>query len=499
MSHGPLVDTRAMRREFSNRLSALYAAEVPLYGQLVATVREVNREVVRAQPQLGWVEGDVDRLSEERHGAIRLGREDEMRTMAGFFAALGMRAVNFYDLSAAGAKALPIIATAFRPVDRQAIEVSPFRVFCSLLRPDDERFFRTADLRRRVKERLAARDIFTPRLRALIDAAQKQGGLDREQADAFLAEGVELFRWRGRAADKALYDELVAGNLALAADICCLPNPHLNHLTPNTLDIDALQARMRALLATKHKHVGAEMKDHIEGPPHRAAPILLRQTSYKALTEPVVFDGATPGAHTARFGEIEQRGLALTPAGRRRYDEALARVEAVRAGGRVPAAADYEAAYAHLPEDFEALRRAGLGYFHYEAAGKTAGTAGAAAAAGEAGAGGAGPAGGLDALVAQGLLRARPIRYEDFLPVSAAGIFASNLRSKSADLAAGEARYAASDLEAILERPIVDSFAMYAAQEARSLLAAHRELGVPVPAETRAAWEKAVAADPSAQ
>lgn len=502
MPSAPFVDTHALRREFSNRLSALYASEVPLYGQLVATVREVNREVVRAQPRLGWAEGDVDRLSEERHGAIRLGREDEMRTMAGFFAALGMRPVNFYDLSAAGAKALPIIATAFRPVDRQAIEVSPFRVFCSLLRPDDERFFPAADLRRRVKERLAARDIFTPRLRALIEAAQAQDGLDRAQADAFLDEGVELFRWRGRAADKALYDELVAGNLALAADICCLPNPHLNHLTPNTLDIDALQERMRALLAAEFRHVGAEMKDHIEGPPRRAAPILLRQTSYKALTEPVIFDGGTPGAHAARFGEIEQRGLALTPAGRRRYDEALARVEAVRASGRAPSRADYEAAYAGLPDDFEALRQAGLGYFHYEAAGKSAGAAGAAATTGDAGEGGGGAprqAGGLDALVAQGLVRARPIRYEDFLPVSAAGIFASNLRSQGAGLAEGESPYAASDLEAILGRPIVDSFAIYAAQEARSLLALHRELGVPPAAGRQAEWERAVAADPSAR
>ena len=114
------------------------------------------------------------------------------------------------------------------------------------------------------------------------------------------------------------------------------------------------------------------MKDHIEGPPRRAAPILLRQTSYKALTEPVIFDGATPGAHTARFGEIEQRGLALTPAGRRRYDEALAQVEAIRAAGRAPSPADYEAAYAVLPDDFAALRQAGLGYFHYEATEKGA-------------------------------------------------------------------------------------------------------------------------------
>jgi uncharacterized glyoxalase superfamily metalloenzyme YdcJ len=483
MPNTPRVDPGALRREFSNRLSVLYAAEVPLYGQLMTTVKEVNREVVAAQPELGWSAGDVDRLSEERHGAIRLGREEEMRTMADFFGVLGMRPVGFYDLGTAGAKALPSLATAFRPVDPQALEVSPFRVFCSLLRPDDERFFRTADLRRRVKERLAARNIFTPRLRALIEAAQEQGGLDRSQADAFLAEGVELFRWSGRATDKALYDELVAGNLALAADICCLPNPHLNHLTPSTLDIDAVQARMRGLLAAKYRHAGAAMKDHIEGPPRRAAPILLRQTSYKALTEPMLFDGATPGAHTARFGEIEQRGLALTPAGRRRYDAALAQVEALRTGGRAPTAADCESAYAVLPDDLAALRHAGLGYFHYEAigCGPVCGAAGSAPDP--------------DALVAQGLVRALPIRYEDFLPVSAAGIFASNLRSQGVSLAEGEARYAASDLEAILGRPIVDSFATYATQEARSLLATYRELGLAPAAGKQVEWEKAAAAD----
>ncbi len=247
---------------------------------------------------------------------------------------------------------------------------------------------------------------------------------------------------------------------------------------------------MRVLLAAEFRQVGAQMKDHIEGPPRRVAPILLRQTSYKALTESVIFDGTTPGAHTARFGEIEQRGLALTPAGRRRYDEALAQIEAIRAAGRAPSSAEHEAAFAALPDDFAALRQAGLGYFHYEATGRAPGVSD-------------GDVGGnelrrdLDILVARGLVRARPIRYEDFLPVSAAGIFASNLRSKGADLAEGEARYAAADLEAILERPIVDSFAVYAAQEARSLLAVHRELGVPVAAKQRAEWEKAIAADPA--
>jgi hypothetical protein len=37
---------------------------------------------------------------------------------------------------------------------------------------------------------------------------------------------------------------------------------------------------------------------------------------FQALEEPVLFAGEHKGTHTARFGEIEQRGVALTPKGR---------------------------------------------------------------------------------------------------------------------------------------------------------------------------------------
>src|SRR5262249_8693322 len=71
---------------------------------------------------------------------------------------------------------------------------------------------------------------------------------------------------------------------------------------------------------SKLKHAG--FKDFTEGPPENT-PVLLRQDSYKALTEPVAFqqpDGTTVNAsHTARFGEIEQRFYATTPAGRDLY------------------------------------------------------------------------------------------------------------------------------------------------------------------------------------
>lgn len=68
---------------------------------------------------------------------------------------------------------------------------------------------------------------------------------------------------------------------------------------------------------------GIEPKVLIEGPPRREVPILLRQTSFKALEETVLFAGQKQGTHTARFGEIEQRGVALTPKGRQLYDDLL--------------------------------------------------------------------------------------------------------------------------------------------------------------------------------
>ena len=79
-----------------------------------------------------------------------------------------------------------------------------------------------------------------------------------------------------------------------------------------------------------------------------------------------------------RFGEVEARGVALTPQGRERYDAAMAAPD--------PAAvwADY------FPATDEEMAASGLAYYH-----------------------GGDPS--------------KPVVYEDFLPASAAGIFRSNL------------------------------------------------------------------------
>jgi uncharacterized glyoxalase superfamily metalloenzyme YdcJ len=137
--------------------------------------------------------------------------------------------------------------------------------------------------------------------------------------------------------------------------------PHINHLTPRTLDIDAVQVGM-----PKHNIVA---KAVIEGPPTRACPILLRQTSFKALEESIVFKDASdsqPGTHTARFGEIEQRGLALARKGRQLYDELLG---LVRSNAGANDTAEYTtrlaAAFERFPDNYDEIRRQNLGFFRY--------------------------------------------------------------------------------------------------------------------------------------
>lgn len=202
----------------------------------------------------------------------------------------------------------------------------------------------------------------------------------------------------------------------LIADVVSFRGPHINHLTPRTLDIDAVQKMM--------PERGISPKAVIEGPPRRKCPILLRQTSFKALEEAVNFAGEQ-GHHTARFGEIEARGQALTPKGKALYDRLLTetrnRVQPRADGSN---AAEYVATlnevFAAFPDDLESIRSQQLGYFEYSVTEKAQNLSGKVFA------------GDPDTLMAAGYLRADPIVYEDFLPVSAAGIFQSNLGDEAA-------------------------------------------------------------------
>jgi uncharacterized glyoxalase superfamily metalloenzyme YdcJ len=453
VTNASLVSPDAIRSDFSQAMSAMYRDEVPAYGTLMDLVARVNGAVLAAQPELKArldATDTLERISEERHGAIRLGTAQELATMRRIFAVMGMYPVGYYDLSTAG---VPVHSTAFRPVGEAALKRNPFRVFTSLLRLD---LIADEALRQEAAAILAKRQIFTPGALALTEKAEQQGGLNSSDATAFVAEVLETFRWHDKAnVALSMYHRLHDAH-RLIADVVSFKGPHINHLTPRTLDIDQVQALM--------PEYGIAPKAVVEGPPTRSCPILLRQTSFKALEEPVSFDdgkgGWLPGTHTARFGEIEQRGIALTPKGRALYDALLDDTRRlVRPAADGSNAGAYEAALAEVfkafPDDWDSIRKQGLGYFSYSLTQK--GAAGIAAASD------------VETLIAEGYLCFDPIVYEDFLPVSAAGIFQSNLGDGA------QQEFAASPnqkrFEADLGIDVLNEFDHYAGIETASLQA----------------------------
>jgi uncharacterized glyoxalase superfamily metalloenzyme YdcJ len=435
------VGADALREQFSQAMSAMYQQEVPQYGTLLQLVAEVNQQVLAQDKALAdrlAAADELSRLSVERHGAIRVGSAQELNTLRQLFAIMGMYPVGYYDLAPAG---VPVHSTAFRPVEGDALRRNPFRLFTSLLRLE---LIEDRAMRQRAEAILAARQIFTPRCLALIEQHQQQGGFDDASAAEFVREALETFRWhRQTTVDRATYEALHQQH-RLIADVVCFPGCHINHLTPRTLDIDRVQALM-----PEH---GITPKAIIEGPPRRNVPILLRQTSFKALEEPVIFADGTRGSHTARFGEIEQRGVALTPAGRQRYDSLLA---------QTGSGADNQRHQQHLaeafrdfPDDEKALRQQQLAWFDYRLTEKGKRQAIA-------------PDADREALIAQGLLVADPQVYEDFLPVSAAGIFQSNLGEQTPEKFSASA--SRTRFEEALGCAVTDEMTLYAARQAASL------------------------------
>lgn len=536
-----LTDKVQMQHRLFAELSRMFGLEVPLYDKALLVNRATNTAVCTLLSQLfrgfAITPDQIDKTSGERHGAIRIGRPDEYRWICRFFAAFGMLPHNFYDMTAVGSKAQPIVATAFRS------EVNPeHRVFTSLLMTD---YFDPAT-RARIEGVLAQRQVFSDRAKSLIEKGERQGGLNAADADALIREGTDrIFKWTGEARDHTLYKDLCDAGFKIAADIACFESHHLNHLTPNTFCIDLYTAamkhcmgempadlfRQRATLAfervaantDKHslrllfRHLTREQidgftpvplargaiaalvdqlvarlakpdlalhtlkhsgyKDFTEGP-SQDTPILLRQDAYKALTEPVTFtnaDGSTVNTtHTARFGEIEQRGYACTPKGRALYDSCLAAADAAREKDaslprRDPAAYDAQIAshFAPFPKTLPALVEAGLVYARYSATPEGIRRRSSITTTD------------INALVRDGLIRCDGLRYEDFLPVSAAGIFASNLNQYGTkSTAAVKPTYTQAMLEKILGAPIVDADAAYRAMSAASIHETYAQLGL---------------------
>ena len=506
-------------------------------------------------------DAELERSSGERHGAIRIGRPDEFRWVGRLFGCFDMEPHNFYNMTDVGAKSQPIIATAFRsrlrpehrvfssvlmtnyfdPATKERIEnlLSKRTVFSDrakqlvekseknggldwsdateLIKECTERIFKwtgTARDHALYKELSAggfniAADIacfeshdlnhLTPNTFCmdLYTAAMKYC-LAEFDAKWFEARAnTVLSRLVARAADDP-------GRDFMKLHFKHVPLEQIAQYKQGSVapaDVARFAADITAVLAkpefalSKLPHSG--YKDFTEGP-SEDTPVLLRQDAYKALTEPVEFtesDGTVVNStHTARFGEIEERFYACTPAGRAMYDACLAKADAAREQDPSLPKRDiaaYEALYAKpfapFPKTLVELLAQKLVYARFVATAKgiAAGQAGAVHTAD------------LAALVKAGLADYEGLRYEDFLPVSAAGIFASNLRQYGTrSTAKAKPTYTKQQLEEILGRSIIDATTAYAGIDAQSRLETLEQLGVlaRLPAAERAELEGCVAA-----
>lgn len=159
--------------------------------------------------------------------------------------------------------------------------------------------------------------------------------------------------------------------------------------------------------------------------------------------------------------------MAPTPAGLSLYNSMLTATDE-RSAGRPPSVRDEimtQIWQENIPRDEHRLITLDLAFFTFELGADRPAT---------------GPAPReLTALLEEGWITATPIVYEDFLPRSAAGIFASNLTSNGVlDENEGGAHRDRAWMSHVIDRPISDPMELYAAERAASLerVAAQLEL-----------------------
>ena len=184
---------------------------------------------------------------------------------------------------------------------------------------------------------------------------------------------------------------------------------------------------------------------------------------------PLSNGGLEEGSHKARFGEIEERGAAVTKRGRELYDSLLN--EAMEKISKDPGTYSTQQqektlarVFSKYPDTWEELREQGLVHFHYRCWSSD-------------GAKKAIPGYTLEDYLRENMIEAVPITYEDFLPLSAAGIFQSNLQTGKRTI--GRTLVTQPDLlgyEKALGSPIMDLDAVYTKSEQGSLRQCAREL-----------------------
>lgn len=257
-------DADDLRTRFIHALSDMYRAEVPAYGDLVQIVQQVDRDVLTSE---GKGSNDLPlRHQLERHGAIRLGTDQELRQIQRLFAVMGMYPVGYYDLRVAG---FPLHATAFRPVREDSLSRNPFRVFTSVLRKG----LVPEETRRLAEAILEKRSLFSEKLLELVTSAERGSPITGQDAEDLITEALKIFKWHSRST-VALDDYLrLKREHPMIADIVCFLSAHINHLTPRTLDIELVQKRM--------VEQGLPAKERIEGPPVVIVPFYFARRALK--------------------------------------------------------------------------------------------------------------------------------------------------------------------------------------------------------------------------
>jgi uncharacterized glyoxalase superfamily metalloenzyme YdcJ len=537
------ADQIEMQHLLFAELSRMFGSEVPLYDKSLLVNRVCNQTVCallgRKFPGFQLSEQQLDRTSGERHGAIRIGRPDEYRWVASFFGAFGLQPHNFYDMTKLGGKSQPVIATAFRsplnpehrvftsllmtdyfdPQTRQRIEslLAQRQVFSPraqelTLKHEREGGLNWEDARALIHEgttrifkwtgRAHSHQLYQELSRAGFKIAADIACFDSHHLNHLTPNTFcmdlyttamrfclgelrpDEFSRRARQALEFLWSFAGRDYLRLhfkhlrREEIAGYPVEPVSERDTAGL-VKSLGERLRQpdLALQKLNHAG--FKDFTEGPPGDT-PVLLRQDSYRALTEPVTFgeaDGTTiDTAHTARFGEIEQRFYATTPKGRALYDDCLAAAEKLREAEPDLIKRDYEGyqqayakCFALFPKTLPALLEQRLVYGVYAATSRGL----------QAGAHQAIKTADADELVRLGLAHVDGLRYEDFLPFSAAGIFASNLgQYGTKSTASAKPVYTPETLERIMNRKIIDPTVTCAGLHAESLLKLYSDLGL---------------------
>src|SRR5699024_1137888 len=97
MTQQSFVTPHEVRARFAAAMSDMYRREVPQYGTLLELVAGINKCILSERPALAEQmasANELDRLSVERHGAIRVGTAEELGTLTRLLAVMGMEPVG---------------------------------------------------------------------------------------------------------------------------------------------------------------------------------------------------------------------------------------------------------------------------------------------------------------------------------------------------------------------------------------------------------------------